>query len=74
MEFIFEKGTKYRHFKGDIIAVYCLAEHSENGDSLVIYEHKGKMWARPKEMFMSEVEHDKYPDVQQKYRFELVTE
>ena len=67
-------GQVYRHFKGQTVKVLHISQDTEApGQFCVVYEcEDGSVWSRPYGMFVSEVDHDKYPDVKQKYRFELV--
>lgn len=68
-------GKTYRHFKGMLYKIIALAEHTETGEICVVYQAlygEYKTYVRPYDMFVSKVDTEKYPDVSQKYRFELV--
>lgn len=70
------KPGLYRHFNGGMYRVLANATHTETGDKLVIYrdETSGKVWARTYEMFAERVDKEKYPNVDQKWRFKQVME
>ncbi len=85
MERNFQIGDIVRHFKYETLSkeekeqnkyLYCIrafAQHTETGEKLVVYQalySPFQTYARPLDMFVSEVDHDKYPDVKQKYRLE----
>ena len=72
-------GEVYRHFKGYHYKIIAVGHHSETQERmLVYYDISGQNSSidnpciRPLEMFMSEVDNEKYPNATQKYRFEKV--
>ena len=70
-------GHVYRHFKGGLYRVEGVAKHSETLEEYVVYRKlydDHSLWIRPKEMFLSPVDKEKYPDAMQEYRFEEVSE
>ncbi len=63
----------YRHFKGNYYIVENIAKYSEDLSDYVIYRalyDNNQLYIRPLDMFMSEVDHKKYPNIKQKYRFQ----
>lgn len=80
----FHIGDIVRHFKRELVSpegneylykIIAFAQHSETGEKLVIYQglyYPYKTCARPYDMFISEVDHEKYPDIKQQYRFEVI--
>jgi len=69
------KKGRYRHFKGKEYELLDIAIHAETGEEYAVYRAlygQRKLYIRPLKTFLSEVDREKYPDVQQKYRFEYI--
>lgn len=53
----------YKHFKGGLYLVEDIIYHSETGEKMVAYRAlygDNKLWCRPYDMFMEEIEPGKY--------------
>ena len=85
-ELRFRPGDKVQHFKRETLdqedldkGVYLyeivgFAVHSETREDLMVYRAlygDRRLFVRPLEMFLEEVDREKYPDIRQRYRFEL---
>ena len=82
----FYPGDRVQHFKQELVdsnttqylyQIVGVAIHSESREPLMIYQalyDDYQMYARPYDMFVSEVDREKYPDIKQKYRFEKVSD
>ncbi len=81
------KGVRVQHFKRQLLTeeerttpkyiyeIMGMAMHTETEEQLVLYRAlygDGMIFARPVDMFLSPVDREKYPDVKQEYRFELM--
>lgn len=87
MENRFRPGDIVQHFKREMLSeeeragdmylyeIIGVALHSETREQMMVYRPlygDGGMYVRPLEMFLSETDHEKYPQVKQRYRFEKV--
>ena len=64
----------YKHFKGNLYLLEDIIYRSGTGEKMVAYRAlygDNELWCRPYDEFFSRVDHAKYPNVKQKYRFEL---
>ena len=68
-------GKVYRHFKGNLYLIEGIAIHSETDEKMVVYRAlygDYGLYVRPYDMFIEKVDKNKYPQVEQEYRFQLV--
>lgn len=69
-----ENPTIFHHFKGHEYKIITMSKDSEDLSDVVVYQNildETSLWNRKALDFFSEVDHHKYPDIKQKYRFEI---
>lgn len=71
-----KKGEIYRHFKGNLYEIILIARDSETLEEKVVYKEVDgeSAYVRSLPMFVSLVDKEKYPNIAQEFRFELVQE
>lgn len=70
-------GAIYTHFKGNKYKALFTAIHSETQEPMVVYQSlygNFDYYVRPLSMFLSEVDHEKYLQITQKYHLQLEDE
>ena len=67
-------GGLYRHFKGHVYEVIGIARDSDTLKEKIVYKNveTGELWLRDEDEFLSLVDKEKYPDIKQIYRFEVI--
>ena len=67
-------GGIYKHFKGHVYEVIGIAKDSDTLNEKIVYKNveTGELWLRDEDEFLSKVDKNKYPDIEQIYRFELI--
>lgn len=79
MDRVVSVGKTYRHFRGEDYKVLCIAKDSDSDPEdlreVVVYEAlygKHLIWIRGMDEFLAPVDKEKYPNIEQEYRFEQI--